>query len=154
MLGQVYMQKYLAYLLLMAIKIIEEREEPEDQTPPKNKKDRKRAREMKSFSDQLEGEVMKFSLQYQCMYLMNEYHNEYHYIQCSEILQHFDKRTLNLPSDLLKLLVGCRSLSQGLCWLEHVLGTVEPWRASGPQGLRHWRHVIDSASNEGMVFLG
>lgn len=48
MLGQVYMQKDLVSLLLMAIKIIEEREEPEDQNPKENKKDRKKwEREMK-----------------------------------------------------------------------------------------------------------
>lgn len=87
-------------LLLMAIKIIEGREEPEDQNLKENKKDRKkkRARERKSLSYQLEGEVMKFSLQY--LY--------------SEILQHFDKGTMNLPSGPSQTPGGLQQLESGL----------------------------------------
>lgn len=50
MLGQGYMQKDLMYLLLIAIKIIEGKKEPEDQNHKGNKKDRKKKRKRKEKS--------------------------------------------------------------------------------------------------------
>lgn len=139
MLGQVYMQKDLMSLLLMAIKIIEEREEPEDQNPKENKKDRKKwEREMKSLSDPLKG----------------KWWNSPSNTSAVKFYNALIKEPWTCHQDLLKLLVGCSSLSQGLCWLKHILDRVEPWKALVPQGLRHWRYIIVPASNEGMAFLG
>lgn len=96
---------------------------PQKETNKTGKKKKKRERERKSLSDQLEGEVMKFSLQY----------------LCSEILQYFDKRTMNLSSGPSQTPVGLQQLESGL---EHVLGRVYPWKAREPQGLRHWRQCV------------
>lgn len=128
MLGQVYMQKDLVYLLLMAIKIIKGGGRHQGtKTPKKTKKTEKKGKE--------KGKVLVTSWK-------GKWLNSPSNTSAVEFYNALIKEPWICHQYLLKLLVGCSSWTQGLCWLEHILGRVEPWKASGPQGLRHYRHCV------------